>query len=90
MSCLEWNCRGLGSPHAIHELKTFVKSCNPDFLFLMETRSIESCVCTLGFSHGCVVSRQGMGGGIALFWHDFLDVRLINYSTGHIDVFVSS
>lgn len=43
---------------------------------------------SLGFSHGYEVSRQGLGGDVALLWHDHIDVQLLSYSNGHIDVCV--
>lgn len=88
MSCLAWNCRSLGSPRAIHELKNLVKSVEPEILFLMETRLPEERILylrsVLGFSNGLAADRRGLGGGLALLWHDFIDLRIIHYSTGHI------
>ena len=39
MSCLSWNCRGLGYPRAIPFLSDLVRDCKPDFIFLLETFS---------------------------------------------------
>ena len=33
MSCLSWNCRGLGYPRAIPFLSDLVRDCKPDFIF---------------------------------------------------------
>jgi len=37
MSLVAWNCRGVGSPSTIPDLKYLVRHFNPDLLFLSET-----------------------------------------------------
>lgn len=90
MSCISWNCRGLGNPRAIRSLKDLVRSFSPRLLFLMETKLSEKRVLRLrnllGFSGGLAVDRVGLGGGLALFWKDEWDVTLQSFSSGHIDV----
>ena len=39
MSCLSWNCRGLGNPQTVDELVTLVGKKDPNVVFLMETKS---------------------------------------------------
>ena len=38
MSCLSWNCRGLGNPQTKAELADLVGKKDPTFVFLMETK----------------------------------------------------
>ena len=37
MSCLSWNCRGLGYPRTVQVLVELAKQHNPSFIFLLET-----------------------------------------------------
>ena len=37
MSCLAWNCRGLGNPHAKRELEDLIQAQDPLIVFLSET-----------------------------------------------------
>lgn len=93
MNCISWNCRGLGSPRAIQELKALIRSHHPALIFLMETRLPSYILLflknSLGYSHGFAVDRSGQGGGLTMLWRDELDVQLISYSTGHIDVWIA-
>ena len=38
MSCLNWNCRGLGNPQIEDELIAFVSNKDPKIVFVMETK----------------------------------------------------
>ena len=38
MSCLSWNCRGLGNPQTEVELADLVGKKDPKMVFLMETK----------------------------------------------------
>ena len=38
MSCLSWNCRGLGNPQTEEELAALVSNKDPKMVFLMETK----------------------------------------------------
>ena len=38
MSCLSWNCRGLGNPQTEAELAGLVGTKDPKMVFLMETK----------------------------------------------------
>ena len=37
MSCIVWNCRGLGNPLAVQELADLVQAKAPTLVFLAET-----------------------------------------------------
>ena len=38
MSCLSWNCCGLGNPQTEDELVAMVRNKDPKLVFLMETK----------------------------------------------------
>lgn len=42
----------------------------------------------LGFCNGVFVSRVGLGGGLAIYWKDSVDVTLCSFYNNHIDVIV--
>lgn len=94
MSCLSWNCRGLGSSRAIQDLKMLIRSQKSDVIFLMETRILQkkfiSLKVQLGFSNGFMVERIGPGGGLIMLWKEDLDVTLVSFSSGHIDVWINN
>jgi exonuclease III len=90
MSLISWNCRGLGSPNAIPDLKYLVRHFNPDLLYLSETlvhrNKIEELRFLLGFDFCFSVDRVGRGGGLALFWRSSFNCQIANYSHNHISV----
>ena len=38
MSCLSWNCRGLGNPQIVEKLIALIGNKAPKLVFLMETK----------------------------------------------------
>ncbi|GAU16656.1 hypothetical protein TSUD_326060 [Trifolium subterraneum] len=63
---LSWNCRGLGGPSAIPNLKKLAWGHKPDILFLSETlshnRHIESIRVMLGFDSCLSIDAEGRSG----------------------------
>ena len=63
MSCLSWNCRGLGNATTVKELRDLVKRFAPYVLCVQETQvhksRVESLKKTLGFDHAFGVTSQG-------------------------------
>jgi len=90
MSIVEWNCRGLGSPSAILDLKYLVRHFNPDILYLSETlvhrNKIEDLRYLLGFDSCISVDGTGRGGGLALFWRHSSNCTLVDFSKNHISI----
>ena len=72
MNCLSWNCRGLGNPKVVCELRNVVKQEGPALVFVMETKirgkRVEDLRHTLGFAGSFGVDSDGLSGGIGLFW----------------------
>ena len=89
MSCISWNCRGLGNPCTVHELADLVRIKDPSAVFLMETWSNEEHLelfrCCLHFNNKLVVPSNNKGGGLALFWNNNLNLSILSYSFSHID-----
>ena len=94
MTCISWNCRGLGNPDAIRELRSIVKLEGPALLFVMETKlrakRVEDLQSNLGFAACFAVDGAGLSGGIGLFWSRDVSVELKNYSQRHINILVSN
>lgn len=92
MNCLSWNCRGLGQPHEVLELTKMVKKYNSSIIFLMETRSKE-CYLKKLCSKLCLenlftVPQFNTGGGLALYWKNGIDLKVLDSSPTYIDAVV--
>ena len=94
MSCLSWNCRGLGHPRTVQVLADLVKQYNPAFIFMMETLchrdKLEKIKIQLGYAGLFVVDKVGRSGGLALFWKPNFIVQLIKFGKTFIDVAVQN
>lgn len=92
MIVISWNCRGLGNPEEVHELRSIVRQEGPALLFVMETKirakRVEDLHNNLGFVGCFAVDSVGLSGGIGLFWSQGYYVQLKNFSPCHIDVLV--
>ena len=92
MNCVGWNCRGLGNPKAVRELRSFVKREVPALLFVMETkiraRRVEDLRVQLGFAGCYAIDSDGLSGGLGLFWSSEVRVVVKNQSSDHIDCVV--
>ena len=93
MNCISWNCRGLGRPHAVLELTEMVKKHSPSIIFLTETRSKDSTLknlwSKLNVENVHIVSRHNIGGGLALYWKNGIDLHILDSSPSHIDAVVN-
>ena len=61
----------------------------PDFLFLLETKNSSDHVLklriSLGYDHCYLVDPVGLSGGLALFWKEKYDVKVLSASARIID-----
>ena len=93
MNCISWNCRGLGNPAAVRELRSIVKQEGPALVFIMGTKirakKVENLRNTLGFAGCFAVDSNGLSGGVGLFRSNEVSVEMKNYSVSHIDVVVT-
>ncbi|XP_040996249.1 uncharacterized protein LOC121242444 [Juglans microcarpa x Juglans regia] len=84
MSCLSWNCRGLGNPRTVRELHFLVKNKAPSFVFLMETKckrsKVEKIKRLLNMENSFVVDCKGLSGGLAFLWKEDVDAVLVSYT----------
>jgi hypothetical protein len=94
MNLLSWNCRGLGNPQTVRELRRMVKIKHPHLLFLMETKvsidRLQNLRIAMGFEGLLSVDPVGRSGGLALFWKGFHLVELLSYSRRHISVSIKN
>jgi hypothetical protein len=93
MIVLAWNCRGLGNPRAVRDLRRMLKLKKPNVVFLMETKlgknKMELIRIKMGFSNLFVVDSVGRSGGLALLWDDDTELEIQNYSRRHINAVLS-
>jgi hypothetical protein len=92
MSIPSWNCRGLGQSLIVQELTTLVRAKSPSLVFLMETHRSAQRAMNLKWSlvlkNVVGVDSVGHGGGLALFWHERLEVILLGMNQHLIDISV--
>jgi exonuclease III len=99
MKILSWNCRGLGKPSAVRDLRQLIKTHQPDLIFLSETKLQKSDFLLRNKSFGntflnfvvdCTISPRNRSGGLALFWSNNVNVSIIGYNNNMIDCYVES
>ncbi|KAH1072554.1 hypothetical protein J1N35_024882 [Gossypium stocksii] len=87
-----WNCRRIGNPTTIRELKQLLVANDPDIVFLCETKIYSNCfpriknVCRMS---NCLADDSNeRSGGLAMLWREWLEVVIQSYSSNHIDSLV--
>ncbi|KAL9244044.1 hypothetical protein vseg_017859 [Gypsophila vaccaria] len=90
MSVLSLNCRGLGHPDAVGELRNLIRREAPTLLFLCETKlsgtEMRRIRAHWDEYDGYEVDSVGRSGGLALLWRKGMQCSLRTASTHHIDV----
>ena len=93
MSCLSWNCCGLGNAVTIKELRSLTKEVVPLVVCVLETQvskeRVEGLKSSFGFDKSFAVSSTGCSGGLGIFWNNNVSVQILPYSRYHIDVIIS-
>ncbi|KAB2025296.1 hypothetical protein ES319_D06G140800v1, partial [Gossypium barbadense] len=93
MKLLCWNCRGLGNPMTVRELKQLIIANNPDIIFLCETKMLSNNftrIRNIWRLDGCLaISSVGYSRGLVMLWKNDIDVVIQNYSSNHIYSIVS-
>ena len=92
MSCLAWNCRGLGNLRTGRELVKIIQAKDPAVVFLAETLTddarLEVIQRSIGFDHRWVVPRVGRGGGLVLYWKVSINLMVEDSDRYYIDAMI--
>ena len=92
MSCLAWNCCGLGNLRTGRELVKIIRAKDPAVVFLAETLTddarLEVIQRSIGFDHRWVVPRVGRGGGLVLYWKASINLTVEGSDKYYIDAVI--
>lgn len=82
MRILTWNCRGLGGPSTISQLKESIRLNSPDLVFVCETKQpkkfVETVCRKLKFGNKCETYEPvGRKDGLLVAWRQGVDVKQI-------------
>uniref|UniRef100_A0A803PT76 Reverse transcriptase zinc-binding domain-containing protein n=1 Tax=Cannabis sativa TaxID=3483 RepID=A0A803PT76_CANSA len=90
MRGLAWNCGGLGQTSIVCELKSLIRPCSPDFIFLIELKvnatSLVRTLNSLHFYFNILVLAVGSAGGIIIAWKIGSVFECVACSINHISV----
>ena len=93
MSIIVWNCRGLGNLRTVKELEVMIRAKDPFVVFLAETWAdkarLQEIKCKIEFDNLFFVERNNRGGGLALYWKNYIDVHVDTFSKNHIDSIIN-
>ncbi|XP_075636753.1 uncharacterized protein LOC142608992 [Castanea sativa] len=93
MSCIVWNCRGLGNQLAVQELADVVQAKAPVVMFLAKTLADEAKLVyvkdRIHFDKKFFVQRINKGGGLVIYWKNDLLIDVVSSSLNHIDVIIN-
>ena len=93
MNILSWNCRGLRNPQTEQELGDLIRAHSPSIVFVAETWLKKARLISLRdkwkFDGMIDFSREGRGGGVAVFWKKEMDFSVDTYSPNHIDAVIN-
>ena len=89
MNILCWNCRGLGNPWTVRQLRRWVTSLTPDILFLSKTKisnlAAERIKDKIGYTNAIGVASNGLSGGLCIMWNnEMTSFTLTSFSQNHI------
>ena len=90
MKILSWNCRGLGSHWTKSYLREIWHKNKPDFLFLSETKQdfglVQGFQFHFGYDNLATMDPIGRSGGLALYYNNEFQVKILYSSNRMIDV----
>lgn len=73
----------------LRDLKKILQVHRPQIVFLCETKLLSGQMnnvrIKLKFDNCFSVSRNGLGGGLAMLWNSNVDVNIASFSSHHID-----
>ncbi|KAE8687139.1 hypothetical protein F3Y22_tig00111022pilonHSYRG00109 [Hibiscus syriacus] len=90
MTIFYWNCRGLGNPTTIRELRRLISEKDSMLVFVSETKLRKNKTEAIRVATkmgGCFeVERSDRCVGLMMLWREEFDVTLQSFSNIHIDV----
>ena len=90
MRVLSWNYRGMGSKWIISYLREIRHKHKPYFLFLSETKQetefVQKFQDHFGFDNMVTIDPVGRSGGLALFYNNEYQIKVLYLSNRMIDV----
>jgi hypothetical protein len=92
MNCIGWNGRGCGNAATVQELGVLQQTHQAKIMFLCETRQssvrMKRLRTRLGLKGFYGVDSNGLSGGLALFWHESIDLEVKDANENFIDVWM--
>ena len=89
MKAISWNCQGALTVKALKELRSKYR---PYLVFLMETRNedevMERLRKKMRYENRYYVNPEGLSGGLALWWNNEVEVKVIEAKKNCIDTLV--
>ena len=93
MSCIVWNCRGLGNQLVVQELADVLQAKAHVVVFLAETLADEARLDYvkdwIRFDKKFFVQRINKGGGLVVYWKNDILVDVVSSSLNHIDMVIN-
>ena len=87
-----WNCRGVGSPLTVPQLREVVRLHSPSLVFLSETKKKKSFLNSvkqwIKFDNVFVVDPVGLAGGLAVLWNKELKVKKVLFTSFTIELLI--
>ncbi|KAL5569019.1 hypothetical protein UlMin_025594 [Ulmus minor] len=94
MIILAWNCKGLGQPFAIRELKALVRDSSPDILIMMEAKIsnvvMKARLQRLRFDKSVYVPPVSLSSGPCVAWRNEVDLETVSVSKNLISCLIFS
>ncbi|XP_071912962.1 uncharacterized protein [Coffea arabica] len=87
-----WNCRGVGSPLTVPQLREVIRLHSPSLVFLSETKKKKSFLNSvkqwIKFDNVFVVDPVGLAGGLAVLWKQELKVKKVLFTSFTIELLI--
>ncbi|KAJ4825970.1 hypothetical protein Tsubulata_007732 [Turnera subulata] len=93
MTILVWNCQGIGRPLTVRALNWLVTKHRPSLIFVMECKQtrqrLEKIRRQLRYDQAEYVERVGLSGGLALWWRNDWNVRVLSSNFNYLHLLVT-
>lgn len=80
MLMISWNCQGVGRPLIVSNIRELIKVHRPALVFLMKTKNksenLERIRKKTSLDNFFYVDPVGISGGLALWWHNSLQLSV--------------